>query len=91
MARGLQIDKTGEEYDFASVQQQYTIDFEGHPAEEESDTAFRRDLVQIATLDEFRKNPAFAQNEENQINANDAIALSRRSSTTGTPGACPST
>jgi MoCo/4Fe-4S cofactor protein with predicted Tat translocation signal len=71
MASGLQIAKTGKTFDFASVQHQYSIDFEGHPTDFASETAFRRDLVQIGTLDEFRKNPAFAQNEENQIKAND--------------------
>ncbi len=63
-ARGLQINKTGEKYSFASTQQQYSIDFEGHPSEEESAHAFRRDLVQIATLAEFTKNPSFAQTDE---------------------------
>jgi MoCo/4Fe-4S cofactor protein with predicted Tat translocation signal len=63
-ARGLQINKTGEKYTLASTQQQYSIDFEGHPSEEESAHAFRRDLVQIATLDEFTKNPSFAQTDE---------------------------
>ena len=63
-SRGLEIDKTGQSYGFASTQQQYSIDFEGHPSEEESAYAFRRDLVQIATLDEFTKNPSFAQTDE---------------------------
>jgi MoCo/4Fe-4S cofactor protein with predicted Tat translocation signal len=66
MARGLRIEKTAEKYAFASVQYQNTIDFEGHPADEESANAFRRDLVQIATLDEFRKNPNFARIPEVQ-------------------------
>jgi molybdopterin-containing oxidoreductase family iron-sulfur binding subunit len=61
MARGLQIEKTGQKYYFASTQQQYTIDTEGHPAEEESNAAFNRDLVRIATFDEFQKNPNFAK------------------------------
>jgi Fe-S-cluster-containing dehydrogenase component len=67
MASGVQITKTGETYNFASVQYQYSIDFEGHPTDEPSDAAFRRDLVQIGSLDEFRKNPNFAQNESNQV------------------------
>jgi molybdopterin-containing oxidoreductase family iron-sulfur binding subunit len=62
IANGLHIQKTGERYSFAVTQHQYTIDQEGHPAEEESVNAFRRDLVQVATLEEFRKNPDFAQN-----------------------------
>jgi MoCo/4Fe-4S cofactor protein with predicted Tat translocation signal len=61
-ARGLQITKTSKNYPLAVVQHQYTIDFEGHPAEQESvDAVERRDLVQIATLDEFRKDPTFAK------------------------------
>ena len=67
IATGLQIAKTGQTYSFATTQQQYTIDFEGHPADLGSETAFRRDLVQIGTLDDFKKNPAFAQNEANQV------------------------
>ena len=68
MATGLQVAKTGQAYALATVQHQYTIDFEGHPASDfASDTAFRRDLVQIGNLDEFKKNPAFAQNEGNQV------------------------
>ena len=70
MALGLKIAKTGKTFDFASVQHQYNIDFEGHPGDTTdfgSDTAFRRDLVQIGTLDDFRKDPAFAQNESNQV------------------------
>jgi MoCo/4Fe-4S cofactor protein with predicted Tat translocation signal len=70
IAGGLQLAKSGKTFDFASVQHQYNIDFEGHPADFASETAFRRDLVQIATLDEFRKNPAFAQNDENQVDGN---------------------
>ncbi|HXQ26524.1 MAG TPA: TAT-variant-translocated molybdopterin oxidoreductase [Candidatus Acidoferrales bacterium] len=66
VAHGLQIEKTGEKYYFASTQQQYTIDVEGHPAEEESQAAFSRDLVRIATLDEFRKDPAFAKKTEEE-------------------------
>ncbi len=61
IASGLQIEKTGDNYSFASVQHQYTIDFDGHPADDESVNAFRRDLVQVATLDEFRKDPNFAK------------------------------
>ncbi|HWW50800.1 MAG TPA: TAT-variant-translocated molybdopterin oxidoreductase [Verrucomicrobiae bacterium] len=62
IARGLSIEKLGKKYAFASVQHQYSIDFEGHPADDESENAFRRDLVQIATLEEFRSNPGFAKN-----------------------------
>ena len=61
IARGLKIEKTDKQYSFASMQQQHAIDVEGHAEEEESSNAFARDLVRIATMDEFRKNPAFAQ------------------------------
>ncbi len=61
IARGLKIEKTDKKYSFASMQQQHTIDVEGHAEEEESQNAFARDLVRIATMDEFRKNPAFAK------------------------------
>jgi len=66
MARGLQIEPTGKSYYFASLQQQYTIDVEGHPVDEESAAAFNhhRDLVRITTMEEFRKDPNFARNPE---------------------------
>jgi molybdopterin-containing oxidoreductase family iron-sulfur binding subunit len=66
IARGLQIEATGKSYSFASIQFQYTIDAEGHPADEESANAFdeHRDLVRITTMDEFRKDPNFARNRE---------------------------
>ncbi len=77
MARGVRLTKTGKQYSFASVQHQYTIDFEGHPGEKADDESVnaidRRDLVQIATLDEFRKDPAFAQRADG---ANPAPGLS---------------
>jgi MoCo/4Fe-4S cofactor protein with predicted Tat translocation signal len=58
---GLQIEKTGKKYAFASVQHQWVIDNEGVSSDDESVNAFRRDLVQVATLDEFRRDPHFAQ------------------------------
>ncbi len=66
IARGLQIATTGKSYYFASLQHQYTIDVEGHPADEESVAAFNphRDLVRITTIEEFRKDPNFARNPE---------------------------
>ena len=65
---GLQIEKTGDKYSFASVQHQYVIDYEGHPAEDESAEAFRRHLVQVASLDHFRKDPNFAKVPETTEN-----------------------
>ncbi|MDE3109279.1 MAG: 4Fe-4S dicluster domain-containing protein, partial [Acidobacteriota bacterium] len=68
-ASGLQITKTGKNYELACVQHQTTIDFEGHPAENESVAAVEeRQLVQIATLDEFRKDPTFAKKPETTEN-----------------------
>jgi molybdopterin-containing oxidoreductase family iron-sulfur binding subunit len=61
IARGLKIEKTDKQYYFAAMQEQHIIDVEGQAEEEESSNAFARDLVRIATMDEFRKNPAFAQ------------------------------
>ena len=67
IATDLQIAKTGDSYALASVQHQYSIDVGGRSDDFASETAFRRDLVQIGTLDDFKKNPAFAQNESNQV------------------------
>jgi MoCo/4Fe-4S cofactor protein with predicted Tat translocation signal len=62
IATGLIVEKTGETYYFAVTQHQYIIDQEGHPvAEKESVVEGQRDLVRIASLDEFRKNPDFAR------------------------------
>ncbi len=69
IAAGASLAKTGKTYSFASTQQQYTIDLNGHKAEEESVAALRqpgeetthRDLVRIATFDEFKKDPDFAK------------------------------
>jgi molybdopterin-containing oxidoreductase family iron-sulfur binding subunit len=65
-ATGLRVEKTGKQYYFAVTQHQYIIDHQGHGSEEASDAAFHRDLVQVATLEEFRANPNFARdpNEE---------------------------
>jgi MoCo/4Fe-4S cofactor protein with predicted Tat translocation signal len=72
IARGLQVGKTGKKYEFASTQQQYYIDENGRPIQEEESAAAvqgeekhsSRDLVRIATFEEFRKDPAFAQYKE---------------------------
>jgi len=64
IAGGVRVTKTGKQFSFASVQHQYSIDFDGHPADDESVNAERRDLVQVATIEEFKKDPAFAQTSE---------------------------
>jgi molybdopterin-containing oxidoreductase family iron-sulfur binding subunit len=66
IASGLHVEKTGEKYYFAVTQHQYAIDVEGHPAEKESVEAFKRDLVRVATLEEFRKDPNFAKLPEEE-------------------------
>ncbi len=66
IAMALPPQKTGDKYYFAITQHQYTINHEGHPADLESEHAFRRDLVRVATLEEFRKDPNFARREEEQ-------------------------
>src|ERR1700723_3887976 len=58
---GLRVEKTAEEYYFAVTQHQYIIDHKGESSEEESNAAFHRDLIQVATLEEFRANPDFAK------------------------------
>jgi MoCo/4Fe-4S cofactor protein with predicted Tat translocation signal len=60
IANGLKIEKTGEKYYFAVTQHQYAIDQDGHQSSLEGEQAVRRDLVRIATLDEYRKDPNFA-------------------------------
>jgi len=59
----LQITRTGKKYPLAATQHHNIIDVNGHPEELESQNAFKRDLVRIGTLDEFNKNPKFAQDE----------------------------
>jgi len=66
IATGLRVEKTGDKYYFAVTQHQYAIDLQGHPAEQESVEAFRRDLVRVATLEEFRKDPNFAKLPEEE-------------------------
>ena len=60
---GPQLIKTGKKYKLAATQHHNIIDVNGHPEEMESQAAFKRDLVRIGTLDEFNKNPKFAQDE----------------------------
>ena len=60
-ASGLQIQKAGKNYLLAETQIHHPIDRNRQQVEEESENAFDRDLVRIATLDEFRKNPQFAK------------------------------
>jgi MoCo/4Fe-4S cofactor protein with predicted Tat translocation signal len=70
IAAELRVGKTGDKYYFAVTQHQYAIDQDGHPAEKEGVEAFRRDLVRVATLEEFRKNPDFAKIPEEEASKN---------------------
>jgi MoCo/4Fe-4S cofactor protein with predicted Tat translocation signal len=59
---GLEIEKTGETYRLARTQHHSIIS--GHdrkPREEESDQAFRREILRVATVEEYRADPHFAQ------------------------------
>jgi MoCo/4Fe-4S cofactor protein with predicted Tat translocation signal len=71
VAYSRQIIKTGKHYPLAVTQHHNIIDTNGHPEELESQNAFKRELVQIATLDEFIKNPKFAQNEATALPSKD--------------------
>ncbi len=51
---------TGGRYHLVTTQYFHTIERHGEPMELESVNAFKRDLVRVATLEEFRRNPDFA-------------------------------
>jgi MoCo/4Fe-4S cofactor protein with predicted Tat translocation signal len=70
IAGGLQIEKTDKKYFFATMQFQRTIDVGGQAEDEESSDAFDRDLVRVATLDEFQKNPEFVKRREEEETKN---------------------
>ncbi len=57
----LKVTKTGKTYPLAATQHHSMIDANGHKEELESVNAFQRELVQVGTLEEFRRNPKFAQ------------------------------
>ncbi len=61
VANGLQVEKTGQTYLMAATQIHHPINRNNQQIEEESENAFARDLVRVATLDEFRQNPQFAK------------------------------
>jgi MoCo/4Fe-4S cofactor protein with predicted Tat translocation signal len=69
VANGLQIEKTGRNYLLAETQIHHPIDRNHQQVEEESENAFARDLVRIASLEEFRKNPEFAREADKDVNA----------------------
>jgi molybdopterin-containing oxidoreductase family iron-sulfur binding subunit len=64
---GLQIAKTGDMYGLATTQHHHIITGQNQKKEEEeSSAAARRDLVRVAAIEEFRKNPDFARDPEEQ-------------------------
>jgi MoCo/4Fe-4S cofactor protein with predicted Tat translocation signal len=67
LASGLKIEKTGEKYYFAVTQHQYVIDQEGQRVEKEGVEAARRDLIRIATLEEFQRDPNFAKDSREEF------------------------
>jgi Fe-S-cluster-containing dehydrogenase component len=66
MAGGLQLEDSGKKYYFAVQQYHYMMEEDGHPADTESVNAFRRDLIQVATVEEFQKDPNFARHPETE-------------------------
>jgi MoCo/4Fe-4S cofactor protein with predicted Tat translocation signal len=63
-ASGARIEKTGEQYPMATTQHHQAMKIAGHEVERESTEAFKRDIVRVGTLEEFRKNPEFAADSE---------------------------
>lgn len=63
---GLTIEKTGEHYPLAVMQHQYIQQQNGKLISETSDAAEQRELVRVATLEEFRKDPDFAKDPPEQ-------------------------
>ncbi len=61
IALGAEVHKLGKRYDLAPTQHHSIIDANGHKEELESVNAFERELVQVGTLEEFQRNPKFAQ------------------------------
>jgi MoCo/4Fe-4S cofactor protein with predicted Tat translocation signal len=70
IANGLQIEKTGQNYLMAATQIHHPIERNHQQVEEESENAFARELVRIATLEEFRKNPQFAKEPDQEAAKN---------------------
>jgi molybdopterin-containing oxidoreductase family iron-sulfur binding subunit len=60
IASGARIEKTGERYTMATTQHHQAMKIAGREVERESTEAFKRDIMRVGTLGEFRKNPDFA-------------------------------
>ena len=66
IANGLQVQKAAQTYLLAETQIHHPIDRNNQQIEDESENAFARDMVRIATLEEFRKNPQFAKEPDEE-------------------------
>jgi MoCo/4Fe-4S cofactor protein with predicted Tat translocation signal len=66
IADDVTVTKTGKSFAFAVTQHQYAIDTDGHDESLEGEQAERRDLVRVATLEDWKKDPGFAKIEEEQ-------------------------
>lgn len=63
---GLKVEKTGDRYPLAVMQHHYIEQQNGKETEAESIAAQHRELVRVATLEEFRKDPDFAKDPADQ-------------------------
>ncbi len=63
---GLRVERTGDHFPLAVMQHHYIEQQNGKEIEEESVAAHHRELVRVATLDEFRRNPDFAKDPPDQ-------------------------
>jgi len=73
IATGAQITKLGKRYSLATTQHHSAINPSESATELESDNAFRRDLVRIANLDDYRANPTGAQQEGEHVPKGDSM------------------
>lgn len=69
IAQGLQIQKTGQTYILATTQQHHLIGPVGDEAEQESAQALERDLIQVANLSDYKKNPDSTHEGQHQQEA----------------------
>jgi MoCo/4Fe-4S cofactor protein with predicted Tat translocation signal len=59
---GVSLDKTGDKHHLVTTQNSHLIEQQGRiVADEESEQAFDRQVVRVATVEEFRRNPEFAK------------------------------
>ena len=61
------VQKTGETHQLVTTQHHHIMGKEGKQIEEESVAALQRKLVRAATLEEFRRDPNFAQEKDREL------------------------